>query len=659
MSDMNKMNGEEIVEKYEKESRTRKFLGRKLNVVVYALCLAFTIYHLAYASGIRLLQMVNIKHHAIHVGLVLVLGFALYPALKKSSRKKIVWYDWIFIVLCAVMPVYVFVRYPVFISTGFSGETIDIIMGTLLIILVMECSRRISGPALTILSAVFLLYALFGRSFPGIFRHRGYNWHRVVTYLTTDIYGIYGSSIKVSATYIVLFIIFGDVMNKCGMGQFFNDIANALAGHTKGGPAKVAVLASGFLGSINGSAVANVVTTGTFTIPLMKKTGYSKEFSGAVEATASVGGQLLPPIMGAAAFVMAETLGVKYGMIIRAAVLPALIYYLGIILQVQMRAEKDGLLGLPKDQMPRVVAVMKERGHLLIPIVFLLYMLIFSGKTVLFSAFWTIVVTIVVAQLRPVSRMSLKDIGDAFVSGAKSTVSVAIACACVGIIVGVCGLTGFALNVAHAIINIGQNAIPGSAAASLFLTLLFTMVTCMILGMGLPSIPSYLITATIAAPALVELGQAEIAAHMFCFYFAMFANLTPPVALAAFAAAGLSGGSPMKTGWQSVKLALAGFIVPFMFVYNPQLLLENVTVISGIQVVITSCIGVLLIAAAVEGYLKGSLNVVLRIVAAVGALLLIDSSGTTDLLGILCLVVVLGAQMVKVRMVMANKVVSE
>lgn len=659
MSDMNKMNGEEIMEKYEKESRTRKFLGRKLNVVVYALCLAFTIYHLAYASGIRLLQMVNIKHHAIHVGLVLVLGFALYPALKKSSRKKIVWYDWIFIVLCAVMPVYVFVRYPVFISTGFSGETIDIIMGTLLIILVMECSRRISGPALAILSAVFLLYALFGRSFPGIFRHRGYNWHRVVTYLTTDIYGIYGSSIKVSATYIVLFIIFGDVMNKCGMGQFFNDIANALAGHTKGGPAKVAVLASGFLGSINGSAVANVVTTGTFTIPLMKKTGYSKEFSGAVEATASVGGQLLPPIMGAAAFVMAETLGVKYGMIIRAAVLPALIYYLGIILQVQMRAEKDGLLGLPKDQMPRVVAVMKERGHLLIPIVFLLYMLIFSGKTVLFSAFWTIVVTIVVAQLRPVSRMSLKDIGDAFVSGAKSTVSVAIACACVGIIVGVCGLTGFALNVAHAIINIGQNAIPGSAAASLFLTLLFTMVTCMILGMGLPSIPSYLITATIAAPALVELGQAEIAAHMFCFYFAMFANLTPPVALAAFAAAGLSGGSPMKTGWQSVKLALAGFIVPFMFVYNPQLLLENVTVISGIQVVITSCIGVLLIAAAVEGYLKGSLNVVLRIVAAVGALLLIDSSGTTDLLGILCLVVVLGAQMVKVRMVMANKVVSE
>ena len=628
--------GAEIMEKFEKESRTRTFDAEWLKKFIYFLCLAFTLYHLAYASGIRALQMVNIKHHAIHVGLILVLGFALYPAFKKSSRKKIVWYDWIFIALSAVMPVYVFVRYPTFISTGFQGDTIDIVMGTILILLVLECSRRLSGWALPILSIIFLIYAIYGRLFPGIFKHRGYIWHRIVTYLTTDVYGIYGTSIKVAATYIVLFIIFGEVMNKCGMGQFFNDIANALAGHTKGGPAKVAVLASGFLGSINGSAVANVVTTGTFTIPLMKKTGYSKEFAGAVEATASVGGQLLPPIMGAAAFVMAETLGVKYGAIIKAAVIPALIYYLGIIIQVQMRATKDKLEGLPKDQMPKVKDVMKERGHLLIPIVFLLYMLIFSGVTVIRGAFWTILVTIVVAELRPISRMSVKDICDAFVAGAKSTVSVAMACACVGIIVGVCGMTGFALNVAHAIISIGEQ--------SLMLTLLFTMVTCMILGMGLPSIPSYLITATIAAPALVELGQPEIAAHMFCFYFAMFANLTPPVALASFAAAGLSGGSPMKTGWQSVRLALAGFIVPFMFVYNPALLLENVTVITGIQVVITACVGVVLIAAAVEGYLFGRMNVVLRVVAGVGAFLLIDSGLVTDIAGIACLAVIILAQ---------------
>ena len=625
--------GAEIMEKFEKESRTRNFDKPWLKKVIYFLCLAFTLYHLAYASGIRLLQMVNIKHHAIHVGLILILGFALYPAFKKSSRKKIAWYDWIFIALSVIMPIYVFIRYPVFISTGFSGENIDIILGTILIVLVLVASRRLSGWALPILSIIFLLYALFGRSFPGIFKHRGYTWHRIVTYLTTD---IYGTSIKVSATYIVLFIIFGEVMNKCGMGQFFNDIANAIAGHTKGGPAKVAVLASGFLGSINGSAVANVVTTGTFTIPLMKKTGYSKEFAGSVEATASVGGQLLPPIMGAAAFVMAETLGVKYGAIIKAAVIPALIYYLGIIIQVQMRATKDNLNGLPKDQMPKVKDVMKERGHLLIPILFLLYMLIFSGVTVIRGAFWTIIVTIVVAELRPVSRMSLKDICDAFVQGAKSTVSVAMACACVGIIVGVCGMTGFALNVAHAIISIGEQ--------SLMLTLLFTMITCMILGMGLPSIPSYLITATIAAPALVELGQPEIAAHMFCFYFAMFANLTPPVALASFAAAGLSGGSPMKTGWQSVRLALAGFIVPFMFVYNPPLLLENVTLLTGLQVVVTACTGVVLIAAAAEGYLMGRLNIPLRVLAGVGAFLLIDSGLWTDLGGLAVLALILLAQ---------------
>ena len=626
--------GAEIMEKFEKESRTRNFSFQPLVKAGYILCLIFTVYHLIFASGMVSTQ--NIKHHAVHVGMVLVLGFLFYPALKKSSRKKVAWYDWICIALSVAMPCYVFYRYMDWTSTGFRPTTLDIIMGTLLILLVMECSRRISGPALTILSAIFLIYGMYGRYFPGIFQHRGYTWTRMVQYLTCDISGIYGSSVKVSATFIVLFIIFGEVMNKCGMGQFFNDIANSLAGHTKGGPAKVAVLASGFLGSINGSAVANVVTTGAFTIPLMKKTGYSKEFAGSVEATASVGGQLLPPIMGAAAFVMAETLGVKYGVVIKAAIIPALIYYLGIIIQVQMRAVKDQLHGIPKDQLPKVGQVMKERGHLLIPIIFLLYMLIWSGKTVIASAFWTILVTIVVAELRPISRMSLKDICDAFANAAKSMISVGIACACVGIVVGVCGQTGFALNVARAIISIGKT--------HLMLTLFFTMVTCMVLGMGLPSIPSYLITATIAAPALVELGIPDIAAHMFCFYFAMFANLTPPVALASFAAAGLSGGDPMKTGWQSVRLALAGFIVPFMFIYNPQLLLENVTILSGIQVVLTSCIGVVLIAAFVEGYLFGRMHVVLRLVSAAGALLLIDSRPITDVIGIACLVIIILAQ---------------
>ncbi len=631
-----------MLEKHEKAARTRKFGSPTMNKGLALFCFLFTVYHLVIASGMVSIQ--NLKHHAIHVGLILILSFVLYPAWEKASRKKIAWYDYIFTAIAIAEPIYVFLRYDAFISTGFKPNMVDLVMGTLLVILVLEATRRISGAALPILCIIFLLYGMFGRYVPiDLFRHRGYTWAAIIKYLTTDIYGIYGSSIKVSATYIVMFIIFGEVMNKCGMGRLFNDLASAVAGGTKGGPAKVGVIASGLLGMINGAAVAVVVTTGSFTIPLMKKNKYSDEFAGAVVATASVGGQLMPPIMGAAAFVMAETLGVKYAVIVTAAIIPAIVYYSGILFQVQLRANKDKMYGLPKDQLPKVGVVLKERGHLLIPIIFLVSMMFLSGWTVLKIAFWSI--TIAVAELRPISRMSLKDIYDAFAQAAKSTVSVAISCACVGIIVGVCSQTGFALNIASAIISIGRNAFPTIPALSLFLTLLFTMVTCMILGMGLPSIPSYLITATIAAPALVELGVPDIAAHMFCFYFAMFANLTPPVALASFAAAGLSGGNPMKTGVASVKLALAGFIIPYMFVYNQKLMLENVGLLDGIQVVVTSCVGVLLIAAAVEGYLRGRMNVLLRLFSFAAAVMLIDSQPVTDIIGVLCLIVILALQM--------------
>jgi len=622
---------EAFLEKHEKAARTRKFDGT-INKCLSLFCFLFTIYHLAIASGMFSLQ--NIKHHAIHVGLILILSFVLYPAWEKASRKKIAWYDCIFTLIAVAEPIYVFARYETFISTGFKPSTLDIVMGTLLVVLVLEATRRISGPALPILCIIFLLYGMFGRYVPGLFRHRGYSWTAIIKFLTTDIYGIYGSSIKVSATYIVMFIIFGEVMNKCGMGQLFNDLASSVAGGTKGGPAKVGVIASGLLGMINGAAVAVVVTTGSFTIPLMKKNKYSDEFAGAVVATASVGGQLMPPIMGAAAFVMAETLGVKYAVIVTAAIIPAIVYYSGILFQVQLRANKDKMYGLPRDQLPKIGTVLKERGHLIIPIAFLVIMMFASGWTVLKIAFWSILLTIAVAQLRPISRMSLKDIYDAFAQAAKSTVSVAISCACVGIIVGVCSQTGFALNIASAIVGIGRNAFPSVPALSLFLTLLFTMVTCMILGMGLPSIPSYLITATIAAPALIQLGVPDLAAHMFCFYFAMFANLTPPVALASFAAAGISGGNPMKTGWVSVKLAIAGFIVPYMFVYNQGLLLYGVNFFSGAWILFTSIVGVALISVAAEGFLFTRVPVPMRIVSAATAILLISSEPISDVVGL-------------------------
>ena len=529
------------------------------------------------------------------------------------------------------------VDYVNIINRAGKPDMMDVVIGTLLTLVVLEATRRVCGMALPIISIIFMIYSLMGTKqglipidVPGIFLHRGYTWQKLMSHFFSNTEGIYGSSVNVASTYIFLFIAFGEVMNKCGMGQFFNDFANAIAGGTKGGPAKVAVVASGLLGMINGAAVAVVVTTGSFTIPLMKKSGYDDEFAGAVVATGSVGGQLMPPVMGAAAFIMADTLGMKYNELLLSAIIPAVIYYMGILFQIQMRAEKMGMQGTPKDQLPKMSQVMKEYGHLALPIIFLVYMLFFSGKTVIMAAFYTIVFTIIVAQCRKNTRMTFQDILDAMVASAKSTVSVASAC--VGIIVGSCSITGFALNMANTIISIGGK--------SLMFTLVFTMITCMILGMGLPSIPSYIITSTIAAPALVQLGIPALVAHMFCFYFAMFANLTPPVALAAFAAAGIAGGSPMKTGWASVKLALAGFILPYMFVYNTDLLLLDTPLAKAIQVAVTAAVGVFLISTAVEGFLFTKVNIVLRIASLIGAYLLIDSGLVTDIAGIVICAVV-------------------
>lgn len=645
---------QKLLEDLDKEQSVRKFASPVLAKFFYLLCIAVSLYHFIPPIAPDIAKFLGkisatledlfwavstpvvLKHRSAHVALMLVLGFMMYPFWKKSSYKKVIWYDWVLVVLSCIPAVYIWTDYLGVVDRAGMPDDMDVLMATLLVVLVLEASRRISGWALPILSLVFILYGLFGRGMPGIFEHRGYNWAQLSNHFFANTEGIYGTSVSVAASYIFLFILFGAVMAKSGMGAFFNDLAMALAGHTKGGPAKVAVISSGLLGSINGSAVANVVTTGAFTIPLMKKTGYSKEFSGAVEASASVGGQLLPPVMGAAAFIMAEILSKPYSEIIVHAAIPALLYYLGIIIQVQLRAGKTGLLGLPKDRLPLVKTVMKEKGHLLIPIFLLLYLLLFSSVTVVFAAIITILATIAVSWIRPETRMNFKNICDAFADGAKQTVSVAMACACVGIIIGVTSKTGFGLTMANAIIALGEQ--------SLILTLVFTMITCMILGMGVPSIPAYIITATIAAPALRELGIPVVAAHLFAFYYAMFANLTPPVALASFAAAGISGGDPMKTGVASVKLAIAGFIVPFMFVYSPQLLLIDTGFLEGVRVAVGACMGVFLIGAAIEGYLFTKVPLLLRVIAFAGAMCLIDGGIYTDIVGLAVFVGMLAVQ---------------
>lgn len=616
-------NAQEILEKYDKESRTRTFDNKGLALTISCLAASLSLYHLltSYFG-----TPVTLVHRSIHLSVILALTYLIYPASPKLNRKKLHWWDFILTLMAFSTAIYMYVENTNIYNRGGIPNQLDLIFGGMLVLLVIEAARRVTGWALPLLAILFLTYGHFGRELSGIFRHRGYAWEDIFNFMYVTTEGIYGTAIGVSSTYIFLFILFGAFLAKSGMGQLFNDLAMAIAGGSKGGPAKVAVIASGFLGSINGAAVANVVTTGSFTIPLMKKIGYSKEFAGAVEASASVGGQILPPVMGAAAFIMAEMLGIPYKSIALAALLPALLFYLGIIVQIHLRASKDGLQGISRENLPEVWAVLKERGHLMAPLAFLMYMLFFSGTTIIFSAFLTIITTVIVAMIRPSTRLSIKDIFSALEDGARSAIAVAIACAAVGIVVGIATQTGFGLKLANGIVILGGQ--------SLFLTLVFTMLACMVLGMGLPSIPTYIITATIAGPALIKIGVMPLVAHLFVFYFGIFANITPPVALASFAAAGISGGDQMKTGFMSMKISIAGFIVPYIFVYNNSLLLIDTTVLEGCIVALTSIVGVIMLGTAAEGFFFTTVHPLLRLLLAAGAMCFMTPNMTQDLIGL-------------------------
>jgi len=524
-------------------------------------------------------------------------------------------------------------------SRGGMANQMDVIFSLITVVCVLEGSRRITGWILPILAGIFLAYPFVSHMdfMPDRLLTRPYDMGDIFGQLFLKTEGLYSVAIGASVTFIFLFILFGAFLARSGMGQLFNDLALAIAGHKKGGPAKVAVISSGFMGSINGSALSNVVSTGAFTIPLMKKVGYHKDFAGAVEASASVGGQILPPIMGASAFIMAETTGLPYSTIALAALLPAVLYYLGVIAQVHFRAGRRDLKGIAKENLPAVKAVLKARGHMLLPIVFLVFLLI-KNVPVGYAAAYTIGFTVVISMLRAETRMSFSDILGALEDGARQSLAVMAACAVVGIIIGVVSLTSFGTVMTSSIVTLG--------AGSLFFTLILTMLASMVLGMGLPSIPAYIITATMAAPALAGFDIPILSAHMFVFYFGIFANITPPVCLAAFAGAGISGGDPMKTGFLSLKLALAGFIVPFMFIYNPTMLMIDPTglavtakdfplppIVDIITVVVTSVTGVIALSSALEGYFRGQMNTVTRVILAIGALLLIYPEMLTGIIG--------------------------
>jgi TRAP transporter 4TM/12TM fusion protein len=611
----------EVMRQYDTESRYRTLRGWQ-NYFILAIAVAMSLFHL-YTAGFGLL--LAMKQRAVHLAFVLFLTFLMYPATKKSPSDKIPWYDFILATVAAYSVLYMVIHFNELIMRAGLPTTMDIFIGFLGIGMLLEATRRVSNPVLPILAIISIIYCYFGRYFPSLFAHRGFNIARIINHMYLGTEGVFGVPISVSATFVFMFILFGSILQETGMGKFVIDLALAIAGKSTGGPAKVAVLSSGIMGTISGSSVANVCTTGTFTIPLMKSIGYKPYFAAAVEAVSSTGGQIMPPIMGAAAFIMAEFLGVPYIKVALAAVIPALLYYAAVIIQVHLEATRLGLLGLPKERLPELWKLLRAKGHLLIPLFAIIYFLV-AGYTPMKAAYYGVLTTIAVSFISKETRLTLPKLIDGLANGAKGSLGVACACGTVGIIVGMATLTGLGLRIASLIITISQG--------NLLITLLLTMVTCILLGAGLPTTANFIVTSTIAAPALLQLGVAPIAAYMFVLYFGIAADLSPPVALAAYAGAGIAGSEPMKTGVTAVKLALAGFLVPYIYVMNPMLVLVDVTPVPFVLAIATAMMGVFLLGMSTIGYYKAQIPFWLRIIILCGAIGLLKPGLYSDAFGL-------------------------
>jgi len=626
---------QQLVEIEEKSLNSRKYIG-VFGKMVVLLAVIWTTFQL-YMSSIGVMDAV--KFRAWHLGFLLLFSFIFYPATKKSvgNRKLPTILDILCIILSAFVIFYFLFTYDTFVRDR-AGEntTFDIYVGTLALILLFEASRRVVGIGLTLIALFFLTYNFFGAYIPGILGHYGFSIERVVNLMYWGGQGIFGTALGVSATYIFVFVMFGAFLKNSGFSDFINDLALTIAGRTAGGPAKVAVFASALMATVSGSAVSNVVTTGTVTIPMMKKAGYSKKFAGAVESVASTGGLIAPPVMGAAAFIMAEYLGVSYSVVLLAAIIPAILYYLTLFMIVHFEAKKMGLSGISKENIPNAKKVLKEGGHLFIPLVILLVML-FGGFSPLYAAIISLISVVPTAAIRKSTRMSFSVVMDSIVEGAKGAISVGIACAVVGIVIATITLTSVGL-------IIGNNVLE-FAGQSVLLAALLTALISIVLGMGVPATAAYIIVATISVPILTQLGVAPIAAHMFAFYFAALSSITPPVALAAYAAAGIAGESPNKVAIESVRLGLIGFIVPFFFIFNPTLLLTGGTVVEYIYAGVTAIIGGVVLAAGLKGYMIRRTFIIERLLLLIAGISLID---TKLVINILTLAIVCGIVIMQV-----------
>jgi TRAP transporter 4TM/12TM fusion protein len=613
---------EEVLLKLDRESAYRRLTG-KWAIVITFMAVSLALFHLYTAAYIQFPpQLQRSPHLAVALGMI----FLLYPVRQGEIKGSVPWYDVALAVLGLLAGFYQVFFYEELINRAGLHTTLDLITSAVGTLLVLEATRRVAGWAMVVVAGSFLAYALWGSLIPGLFSHRGYSVARVLehTYLTTE--GIFGVPIGVSATVIFVYLIFANFLEKTGIRQLFIDVAMAFTGHSPGGPAKVAVVSSAFEGTISGSSIANVAGAGSFTIPMMKKLGYRPEFAAAVEAAASTGGQIMPPIMGAAAFVMVEFLNIPYLTIAKAAAIPALLYFTAVFIMVHFEALRTGLVGLPKEQLPKLKDVLLKQGYLIIPLV-AIFVIMDMGYSPAKAAVGAMILAWLFGLVKKETRMGLRTIIATLEQAARGALGVIAACATAGIIVGVVTLTGIGLKLSNNMVDLAGN--------SLWIALVLTMIASLVLGMGLPTTATYIVLATMAAPALVKLGVNELAAHLFVFYFGILADITPPVALAVYAAAGIGGANPWQTGIQAVKMALGAFLIPFIFAVSPELILVGATPFNILTILISSIAGMVALGTGVTGYWSTHLKPWERLGLVAGGILLVDPQWVTDVGGAL------------------------
>ncbi|MGL4981984.1 MAG: TRAP transporter permease [Treponemataceae bacterium] len=623
---------------FDPDSSHRHFIGVRKKIMRYLL-VGFSLFALWLNTFAVLPEQIR---RSLFIGFAVFLSYLLFPAKKSLSyTNSVPWYDVLLGLVGALSFGYMVFNFRSLVDSASSGySSLDITVGIIGIVLLMEVCRRVVGiPILAVVTA-FLMYAKFGNYVSGSFGHRGFSIKRIVEHLFYNTEGVIGTPLGVCSTFIVLFIIFGSFIDKTGVGKFFIQIANSLAGKSIGGPAKVAVIASALQGMISGSSVANTVGSGSFTIPMMKKTGYKPEFAAAVEAVSSTGGQIMPPIMGAAAFLMAEMTGIAYSRIVIAAILPAALYFAGIWLMIHFEAKKLGLKGLDASEVPNFFKLMITDGYLLLPLVALVVFLM-NGYTPSRSAVIAILISIIVSLFKKEHRISGKGFFDALENGARSTLGVAIACSVAGMIVGVVTLTGLGLKLATNLLAL-SGGVP-------LIALFFTMIASIVLGMGVPTTANYVIMATITAPIVIKMGVPLLPAHMFVFYFGIVADITPPVALAAYAGSAIAKSDPLKTGLTATRLAITAFIIPYIFALNPALLFIDTVWYHVIVISFTALVGMIGISSAMEGYMFTKMPIWERLICFPAGLLLIIPSVYTDIAGVFLVLIILATQYFSVK----------